>query len=372
LLLHNITIFAFNKTKKMLNMLSTNNFACGFLKLLFSTLLIIFIASCANDSNDKQSEQANQSLKVTAIVAEFDPMGHTLQSTGTVLSNEEVELRSEIAGRITEILFREGGSITQGQTLIRLNDKEIRAELQKMVFEKNLLEEKESRQRQLLNINAISREEYDISLNSLNVAKAHIALLNAQLEKTELKAPFSGVAGLRLVSIGAAISPSTIITTLQNINPLKLEFSVPEKYSREIKEGTKINFTVEGLDSLLVAEVFAVEPRIDPKTRTLKMRALFSNERRLVLPGAFANIRFKPNGSRISVMVPSQAIIPDAQGTKVFIQKNGSADYRAVETGYRSQTHVEITSGIQAGDTVLTSGILHLRPGMPVHAIINQ
>lgn len=183
----------------------------------------------------------------------------TITATGTVLASDDIELKSEIPGRITEILFKEGGSVTKGQVLVRLYDKEIRSELQKAMYEKELLQEKEARQNQLLGINAISREEYDNALKSLNVVKAHIALLTAQLEKTELRAPFGGVAGLRNVSVGAVITPATVITTLQNINPLKIDFAVPEKYSRDIKPGTRIMFTVEGMDSALSAEVFAID-----------------------------------------------------------------------------------------------------------------
>ena len=334
-------------------------------------LLTAFQTSCSSGKGKEKQEPDAKALKVTAVVARATAADQMITATGTVLAYDDIELKSEISGRIIGILFKEGGSVTKGQVLVRLYDKEIRSELQKAGYEKDLLQEKEARQKQLLSINAISREEYDNALKSLNVVKAQITLLTAQLEKTELRAPFSGVAGLRNVSEGAVITPSTVITTLQNINPLKLDFSVPEKYSRDLKPGTRIRFTVEGMDSALSAEVFAIEPRIDPLSRTLKMRALFKNNNRQVLPGAFANVRFSPNGKRNSVMLPSQAIIPDASGVKVFVLRGGKAENIRVITGYRSQTHVEILSGVEPGDTVLTSGILQVRPGMPVKVTIN-
>lgn len=262
--------------------------------------------------------------------------------------------------------------MNKGQLLVKLNDKELKAELQKTSYQKNLLEEKEVRQKHLLEIKAISKEEYDASLNALNMIKAQLSLLYAQIEKTELRAPFSGLIGLRNVSEGAAISPSTVITTLHNINPLKLEFSIPEKYSHELKAGTKVTFRIEGLDSVLVAEVYAFDPRIDQRSRTMLVRAMFPNNKKLVMPGSFASIKITPGEQRSSVMVPSQAIIPDASGARVFVMESGKAQFRIVQTSYRTQTQVEIVSGLSDGDTVLTSGILQLKPGMSVKAIVNQ
>lgn len=352
-------------------MLVTQNRPAPKLLIAFLLALIGILIACTAKKEKEGKDIGNKALKVTAVIAREVGTDQVLSFSGTVIAFDDIELKSEITGRITEILFKEGGNVLKGQVLVRLNDKEIRSELQKAVYERDLLGEKEGRQKHLLGINAISQEEYDNSLKALNVIKAHISLLTAQLEKTELRAPFSGVAGLRYVSEGAVLTPATLITTLQNINPLKLEFSIPEKYSREIKTGTRILFTIEGLDSAFHAEVFAIEPRIDPTSRTLKMRALFKNPNRLVLPGAFANIRFTPNGRRNSIMIPSQAIIPDAGGAKVFVKKNGMSENRRVQTGYRSKTHIEILSGVDQGDTVLTSGILQLRPGMLVQAIIN-
>jgi membrane fusion protein, multidrug efflux system len=339
---------------------------------LISIFLMVLLVSCSPGKGKDSPAPDAKSIKANAVVASETVIDQMLNATGTVMAYEDIELRSEISGKITEILFREGAIVQKGQLLVRLNDKEIKAELQKAVYEKDLLEQKETRQKKLLAINAISREEYDDALKSLNVVKAQISLLTAQLEKTELRAPFSGMAGLRNVSEGAVVTPGTIITTLQNINPLKLDFSVPEKYSRELRNGTKIHFTVEGLDSILSAEIFAIEPRIDPSNRTLKMRAVFKNPQRLVLPGAFANVSYSPGSARNSMMVPSQAIIPDAGGVKVLVLKNGLAENCRVQTGYRDQTHVEIVSGIVPGDTILTSGILQIRPGMPVTVIINH
>lgn len=342
--------------------------------ILFVIALMLTLPSCTNDGKQAHNAKATggQKLKVKVVVATPQSLDETIHTTGTLLANEKIDLASEVAGRITRIYFREGERVSRGQLLVKLDDRELQAEVQKARYEKNLMIEKESRQKHLLGIGAISREEYDASLNTLNVLKAQLMLLEARLDKTELRAPFDGVMGLRNVSEGAAISPGISIASLQNINPLKLEFSVPEKYSQSIQNGMKVQFRLQAFDSLFTAEVYAIEPLLEAATRTLRVRALFPNPGNKVLPGAFADMSLSPQGSRNTFLIPSQALVPDAQGAFVFILKNGKVDIRRVETAFRTRAFVELTSGLQAGDTILTSALLQLRKGMEVEAIQDE
>lgn len=338
---------------------------------IITILFVLIIAGCGSKGDTKNMQQQKdkniqQALTVEAVVAREEISGGILFSTGTILSNEEVQLQSEVPGKIIKILFEEGSNVSEGQLLVKLNDKEIQAELQKSVFEKKLLEEKEFRQRKLLEIQAISQEEYDASLNALNVIKANISMLQAQIEKTEIRAPFAGTIGLKNVNVGATISPATIIVSLQSVSPVKIDFSVPEKYSNQIRKGTKIIFTVEGSDKTYSGSVYATEPKIDPGSRTLRIRELSSNKDKSILPGSFANVQLELGENNKVIMIPTQALIPDISGAKVFVSEDGKAVSKQVETGLRTESHIQILSGLAEGDTVLISGILQLKPGVPV------
>jgi membrane fusion protein (multidrug efflux system) len=336
------------------------------LKITALILTLIFYG-CGNGDEKKGGEKkGDMELSVEGMVATEEFFENSILSTGTVMANDEVELRSEISGKITRIFFQEGAAVSSGQLLVKLNDNELQAQLKKLEFEKKLLEEKESRQKQLLKINAISQEEYDASLNGLNVSKANHSMLLAQIEKTEIRAPFSGTIGLKHVSEGAAISTNTLIASLQDAMPVKIDFSIPEKYNSSIKIGSKIAFTIEGSEEKLQATVYAREPKIDPTSRTLRVRALYPNANRNVLPGSFANVRIPLGQSEKVILVPTQALIPDISGAKVYIVKDGKALSKQVTTGLRTEKDIQILSGIGKGDTVLTTGILQLKPGVSV------
>ena len=341
------------------------------LSTLFGVVLIL--EGCGSNGESPVSKPSNVLLTVEGVIAKREMSSNLLRSTGTTLSNEEIEIQSELNGRITKILFEEGRPVSKGQLLVKLDNEEIQALLKKSILEQKLLSDKEVRQKRLLEIHGISQEEYDASRNAVEVVKAHISMLKAQIEKTEIKAPFSGVIGLRYVSEGAIISPGTVIASLQDFSPIKMDFSVPEKYASEINKNTKVQFTMEGSDELMSADVFAIEPKIDPVSRTLKIRALFSNKNEKILPGSFVNIIIQLGEAEPVIEIPTEALIPDISGAKVYTLKDGKAALTEVSTGLRDRTHIHIKSGLGEGDTVLTSGILQLKSGMPVQAkILNR
>lgn len=344
-------------------------------KILIGLVIFIVLAALAypkvaplfagsEESNSQQPQQTQ--LKVDAVEVQPSSVQDKIFTTGSILANEEVELRSEVSGKITEIYLQEGNTVTKDQLLIKINDSELQAQLQRARYRLDLATERESRQRKLLEKGGISQEDYDATLNEVNVLKSEVQLIQAQIEKTEIRAPFNGRVGLKYVSDGSYISPTTRIASLQNINPVKIDFSVPERYVNRVTVGDQISFTVQGTDTDFEGEIYAIEPKIDSQTRTLQLRALSENDEGLLVPGAFANLELILETIDDALMIPTIALIPELQGQKVFLYRNGSVVEQPVQTGIRTAERVQITDGIQRGDTVLTTGLLQARQGMPV------
>lgn len=312
------------------------------------------------------SGQRDVRLPVTAIVIRPEPLTNSIRATGTILANEEVELRSEIAGKIDRIIFQEGTMVKKGDLLVKINSDEIQAQLQKLESQVKLAEEKERRRRLLFDKQNISPEDYEIALNELNSIKAEAKYYQARLEKTDIRAPFAGRIGLRYVSEGSYVSSTTRIASLQNLEQVKVDFAVPERYAQTVRVGQSIQFTRAGSEEVYAGKIFAIEPKIDPDTRTLQVRAIARNVGGRLLPGGFAEVVLELERFEAALMVPSQAIVPELGGQKVFIQRSGKAEQAQVRIGVRTETRVQILSGVTAGDTVITTGMLQLAPGLPV------
>lgn len=302
-------------------------------------------------------------LPVTAMLLRVQHIENSIISTGTVLANEEVEIRSEISGKIRKISFKEGAKVSKSDLLIKIEDAELQANVLKAQSQRKLAEDNEYRMRMQLKIEAVAQKDYDQALNELNLAKAGEQLLRAQLEKTELRAPFAGVVGLKYVSEGALLGASTRITTLQEINPVKIDFAIPGKYAEWVRAGTEIQFTVQGSDKIQKGKVYAVDPKIDAETRSLHLRALCGNAEGIILPGSFATVSVPLQKMDSALMVPTQAMTADGRGPKVFLYHGGKADPAPVVAGLRTDSTVQIIKGLKVGDTVITSGIMQLRPG---------
>jgi membrane fusion protein (multidrug efflux system) len=319
-----------------------------------------------NSSNASSSGSSNSPLLVDVFVIKADTLDNKIFTTGTLIPNEEVELSAESPGIIQELYLNEGATVRENELLVKINDRDLQAQLTRAEFRLKLAEERERRQEQLLSKGGISQEEYDATLNEVNVLRAEVSLIKAQIEKTEVRAPFSGILGLKYVSDGSYISPTTRIATLQDIDPIKLDFSVPERYAAQVKVGSNITFSVQGIDEELSATVYAKEPRINTETRTLQVRARSENSKGALLPGAFADLELTLDTINGALLVPTVSLVPELQGQKVFLLKNGVVQPQSVETGIRTDRKIQITNGVQAGDTVLTTGLLQVRPGMKV------
>ncbi|WP_158538624.1 efflux RND transporter periplasmic adaptor subunit [Chitinophaga skermanii] len=331
--------------------------------------VVLASAACTSKKDKTQAPPAGKGNtkqnQVDAFVVKTSMLDETIYASGTLQSNEEVELKPEITGRITNIFFKEGAQVQKGQLLIKLYDGDIKATLQKLALQQQLAKTTLARQESLLKINGISQQDVDVTANQVSAFGADIEFNKAQLQKTEIRAPFSGTLGLRNVSEGAIVSPTTIMTTLQQLNPLKVDFAVPEKYSNAVKVNDDITFNVAGDNENHKGRIYAIDPKIDLATRTLKLRALVPNGDGKLLPGAFAKTTISLKGIPNAIMIPSQAVIPGTRDKKVIIADKGKAKFVVVETGARDENLIQITSGLQVGDTVITSGILQLRPGMP-------
>lgn len=302
-------------------------------------------------------------MAVNGFVAQPRTLDNTLVASGSLLAYEEVELHPEVSGRITQLNLTEGTSVSKGTLLVKLYDADLQAQLKKLQLQQQTAEKTEGRLKQLLAANGIGQQEYDNASISLSNIKADIEQVQAQITKTEIRAPFSGVVGLRNVSNGAYVTPATMIATLQQIDPLRLDFTVPEKYSALISKGDGVKFKTAGSDETFTAKVSAVEPRVDEATRTIKVRASVQNTKAKLYPGAFAEINLELSGNNNALLIPSQCIIPQAREKKVIVANGGKAEFRTVETGIRNESYIEITKGLQAGDTVVTTALMYVKPG---------
>ncbi|MHA7131266.1 efflux RND transporter periplasmic adaptor subunit [Algoriphagus namhaensis] len=315
-------------------------------------------------SSSSSGAAASSGLPVEVVEIKKRTLKNQLSVTGTILPNESVDLRPEVSGLVTKINFNEGEYVKKGTPLLYLNDDELQAQYQKLEYTQKLFESQENRQKQLLAREAISQEEYDIVLNQYNTTLSDLKLVEAQIQKTVVRAPFDGILGLRQVSEGSVIGVGDVIVRVVNMDPIKIEFSIPERYANLVKLGSAVYFSSESSPEEVEGTVYAYEPQIDAATRTLKLRAQSSNKEGKFLPGMFVKIRFVLDEINDALMVPSESVIPELQGYKVFVvDAEQKALERNVEIGTRTESEVQILSGLEEGDLVLATGVLQARTG---------
>ena len=307
-----------------------------------------------------------QILNVSGFLIAPAQLNQMINTSGTILPDEEVDLSFETSGKIIGINFTEGTRVRKGDLLAKINDRPLQAQLMKLQAQRKLSEEKEFRQRSLLDKDAISRESYDQVATELQELEADILLVQARIAETELKAPFDGIIGMRMLSEGSFTSPLTKIVRLVKVSPLKIEFSIPERYAGELKPGFPIEFRIDGNNQVFRASVYAVEPKVDINTRAIMVRALYPNAKEELKPGRFASISLRLAQIDNAVAIPTEAVIPEMDGEKVFVYKSGKAFAVKVTTGLRTESLIQIQEGLNFGDTLLTSGILQLRQDLPV------
>jgi membrane fusion protein (multidrug efflux system) len=326
------------------------------------------VADASKYGNKKAGGSPPPAGAVTVFVAKKQNFKEEIISTGTALANEDASLMSEVAGKVVKIYFTEGSFVPKDKLLVKINDTDLQAQLQKLELQIKLAEEQRDRQKQMLDINGVSQQDYDIALNTVNTLKADRAYLITQIRKTEIRAPFSGVIGLKNISEGSYISPSTVVASIQQLTPMKLDFSVPEKYAPLLHIGDAVSFQTEGIPVVFQAKIFAIEPKIDLATRTVKIRALCYDHKNKLFPGAFVKVSMVKESSN-SILIPSEALVPELNGYKVFFYRNGKAISGKVTMGTRTDTQVLISNGMEEGDTVITSGLMQLKNEAPVKIV---
>lgn len=305
-------------------------------------------------------------LNVNAKIIKPQLLTDEILISGLLLPDEEVDLSFETSGKIVEINFEEGSAVKKGQLLAKVNDRQLQAQLQRLVGQLKLAEDRVFRQNALLERDAVSKEAYEQVKTDLATLNADIEMVKANIALTELRAPFDGVIGLRQISVGSYASPTTIVAKLTKISPLKVEFNVPERYASQIKKGTNLTFRLEGNLDAFDAKVYALESKIDLVTHNLAIRAIYPNSNKAVMPGRYASIRLKKEEIPNAIAIPTEAIVPEMGKDKVFLYRSGKAEPVEVNTGIRTESEVQILRGLQMGDTILTSGTLQLRTGLPV------
>lgn len=342
--------------------------------VIFAAILIAAVVyhTLKNSRQEKEgavpapNARAANVLNVNGYILKEQPLTDIITASAFLLPDEEVNLTFQTSGKITNINFEEGTAVKKGDLLAKVNDKPLQAQLSRYLAQKQLAEDRVSRQSSLLEKDAVSQEAYEQAVTELAVLQADIDLVRANIELTELRAPFDGIIGLRNVSEGAYASPSITVATLTKFSPLKLDFGINEKYSADVKQGTKLTFTIEGIQKTFDATVYATESQVDQGTMSLSVRALFPNERMEVLPGRYASVRIQLVELNNALVIPSQAIIPEMGISKVFLYRDGIAEPVDITAGLRTDAQVQVVSGLNVGDTIITSGTLQLRMGMKV------
>ncbi len=337
----------------------------------FITIFIVFViafSACKNKEDEKKDspKPATGSSKVDAIIVTPTAVTQDIEVPGSLAAFEETNLQPEVSGRVTGIYFKEGALTNKGSLLVKLYDEDLQAQLKKIQVQLSIAKKTEERQNELLKINGISQQDYDLSLLAVRNLQADIDILKTSIAKTELRAPFSGKIGLRNISLGAYINPQTIVATIREVNRIKLEFTVPERYSTVMQPGKQIQFSIDGSNKTFNASIIANENNIAENTRSLKVKALTTSADQLLMAGGFAKVKVTLGKNESALMIPTQAIIPQARNKKVIVYRSGIAVMEVVTTGIRDADNVEITSGLKAGDTILITGLLSSKPGSKI------
>lgn len=333
--------------------------------LIISIFSFLLLACGGKDKKDASKQTGGQKappMRVDAYIVKPELFQENIEVPGNIVANEVAEIHPEVSGRIIQLNVAEGRFVGKGTVLAKLYDGDLRAQLNKIQIQLALAEKTEERQSQLLKIQGISQQDYDISLLQVNSLRADIGILQTSISKTVIRAPFSGKLGLKNISPGAYVSPASIIAVINQTDVLKLDFTVPEKYIDKISIGQLVTFTFEGSKKQLGAKVIATESNITENTRSLTVRAKVIGTDNGLLPGSFAKVQLSFDPDPNALLVPSQAVLSQARGKKIILYKGGTAIFADIITGVRDSSKVQILNGIVAGDTVVVTGLLSVRP----------
>ena len=345
-------------------------------KVLFSFLVALVLIGCRGEKKKESmgggSGKKNGPLTVDYYVIDRSSISSNIEVPGSILPNEETEIRSEISGRIVQLDLNEGAFVKKSQLLVKLFDSDLQAQLRKLQVQLQIAKKTSERQKELLKIGGISQQEYDLGELQVNNLNADIELVKVNISKTEIRAPFNGRLGLKKISMGAYITPANLLTTISEVNRLKLQFTVPEKYGTLIKKGQKVYFEVDGSAGRYTATVIATESAVEETTRSLMIRAMINSSDSRLVPGEFAKVKMVLGQNNNAIMIPSQAVMLQGRKKQAILFKDGKADYIEITTGIRDSAKVQVVNGLTIGDTLVTSGLLFLRPGAEIKLAKNK
>jgi len=318
-------------------------------------------AGCSKMPKSVDKFNANTPVPVDIAVIENQIIDKSIEVNGSVISSDYIDIHPESNGRIVYLEIPEGKMVQAGTILAKLNDADLQAQLEKIKVQLELANINEQRNKQLLNVKGINQSDYDISLQQVKSFKADLAYTQSLIDKTIVKAPFTGQLGLRQVSLGAYINNASTIASLQKVDQLKVDFTLPEVYQNFIKIGKKVKIqSISGGRTILTATVMAIEPQIISTTRNIKVRATLQGK---LLPGSYVKVALGENEQKPTIMVPANVVIPDSKNKQLSIVQGGVAKLIDIETGFRSISSVEITKGLKVGDSIIVSGMLFVRQG---------
>ena len=346
-----------------------NSHLLPLLRPLWLAIVPVVLVSCGQRTENERPSRDAAVLQVETLKAAPEAYQQALALTGSLSAEDEIRLRPEMSGMVEKIHFEDGQQIARGDEILTLRNADFRARLSRSEAELKLAEATASRLRQLIDSNAVSGVDLDQAEAALAVANAEVELTAAELAKTVLAAPFDGVIGLREVSVGDYVDSNSHIATLRRLDPLRLEAHIPERYQTYIRPGQEIEFRVGGAPRKYAGTISAVDPGIDPATRTIRLRATVPNAEGKLLPGAFVEGSLKLDEIPDAILIPSLAVVPGLREDTVYVIEDGQASPRRVVIGFRTAERVYIADGLEAGDQVILSGILQLRPGLAVQSL---
>lgn len=338
--------------------------------LRFAAFVVLFsslISGCkSKGEGNATAARRPTTLLVEAFLVQSTSVSENVELPGTLLSAEETIIRPEVSGKIISLNVPEGSLVAKNFLLAKLFDQDLQAQLDKLKVQLKIAEKTVEREKELLEISGISQQEFDLSALTVDNLKADIQSVQIAISKTEVRAPYEGQLGLRNVSLGSYISPADVITTIRDAKNLKLEFSIPERYAQNVAKGSLVNFTVDGGTNTHTAVVIATEGNVSQTTRTLKIKAAVTANHKELIPGLYAKVNLELGQDSHAMMVPTQVIIPKARNKQVIVLRNDSVAFAIVETGIRDSSFVQITRGLHVGDTIITTGLMAIRPNSKV------
>jgi membrane fusion protein (multidrug efflux system) len=336
--------------------------------LITGLVLSLTIMACDEEKKPEAPRRARGGGPVQAegFIVRTTSLSENIEVPGSLLPFEVTEIRSEISGRVVSLNIPEGSYVQQGALLVKLFDGDLQAQLQKLQVQLQIAQKTAERYRELLKISGISQQEVDLSELEVNNLKADIELVKVNIVKTEIRAPYAGRIGFKSISLGAYITPTNLLTTISQTARLKMQFSVPEKYSADMQKGRQIDFTVAGAAKKFKATILATNSTIEENTRTLQVLTVISGNNPLLIPGSFAKVSLRLGQDDQAIIVPTQAIIPQARNKKVVIYRNGDVTFETVVTGLRDSTFIQIMEGVKPGDTIVTTALLAIQPDSKV------